>query len=76
MDLVLASINPKARGWMKTFFVVVLMIGFVLGVYSNCFVGPGEEPSPMSGFFIFGALGDRLVVVFLGGTVPATKIKF
>jgi hypothetical protein len=58
---------------MKTFFVDVLMIGSGLGVYYNYFVTPGEEPSPTSGSFSFGALGDRLVFGFLGGIVPATK---
>jgi hypothetical protein len=42
LDHVLASVSPKYGGWMKTFFVVVLMTGFGLGVYSNCFVAPGE----------------------------------
>jgi hypothetical protein len=60
---------------MKTLFVVVLMIGSSLKVYSNCFVTPGEEPSPTSGSFSFNALNDCLVVVFLGGIVPATKIN-
>jgi hypothetical protein len=76
LDPVLASVSPKARGWIKTFFVVVLMTGSGLGVYSNCFATPGEEPSPTSGSFSFGALDDHLVVGFLGGIVPATKIKF
>jgi hypothetical protein len=68
----LASVSPKARGWMKTFFVVVLMTSSGLGAYSNCFVIPGEEPSPTSGSFSFGALDDHLVVGFLGDIVPAT----
>jgi hypothetical protein len=46
---------------MKTFFVDVLMTGSGLRVYSNCFATPGEEPSPTSGSFSFGTLGDRLV---------------
>jgi Na+/citrate or Na+/malate symporter len=57
---------------MKTFFVVVLMTGSVLGMYSNCLVAPGEEPSPISGYFRFGSLVERLVVGFLSGIVPAT----
>jgi hypothetical protein len=72
LEPVLASVSPKAGGWMKTFFVVVLMIGSGLGAYSNCFAIPGEEPSPTSGSFRFSALDDRLVVGFLGGIVPAT----
>jgi hypothetical protein len=60
---------------MKTFFTVLLMTGYGLRVYSNCFVALGEEPSPTSGSFSFCALGDRLVVGFLGGIVPTTKIK-
>jgi len=73
---VLASISPKVEGWMKTFFIVVLMTGPSLRVYSNCFVAPREEPSPTSGSFSFDALNDRLVVGFLGGIVPTTKISF
>jgi hypothetical protein len=76
LDPVLASVSPKARGWMKTFFIVVLMTSSGLRVYSNCFAAPGEEPSPTSGSFSFGALDDRLVVGFLGDIVPATKINF
>jgi hypothetical protein len=72
----LSFVSPKVGGWMKTFFVVLLMTGFSLRVYSNCFVALAEEPSPTCGSFIFGALEDRLVVVFLGVIVPTTKIKF
>jgi hypothetical protein len=76
LDPVLASVSSKVGGWMKTFFVVVLMTGSILGVYSNCFVAPREEPSPTSGSFNFGALDDHLVVGFLGGIFLETKIKF
>jgi hypothetical protein len=31
LDLVLASVSPKARGWTKDFFVDVLMTGSTLG---------------------------------------------
>ena len=72
MDPVLASVSPKARGLMNTFFVVVLMIGSDLGTYSNCLAVLGEDPSPISGSFIFGALSKRLVVGFLGGIVSTT----
>jgi hypothetical protein len=51
------------------------MTGSGLRVYSNCFATPGEEPSPNSGSFSFGALDDHLVVGFLGGIVPAIKIN-
>jgi hypothetical protein len=61
---------------MKTFFIVVLMTGSGLRVYSNYFATPGEDPSPASISFNFSALDDRLVVGFLGGIVPTTKIKF
>jgi hypothetical protein len=60
---------------MKTFFVDVLMTDSGLIVYSNFFVAPREEPSPTSGSLSFSALDDHLVVVFLGGIVPATKIN-
>jgi hypothetical protein len=72
LDPVLASVSPKARGWTKYFFVVVLMTGSTLGAYSNCLAVPGEEPSPISGSFIFGALGEHLVVGFLDDILPAT----
>jgi hypothetical protein len=58
---------------MKTFFLDVLMTGFGLRVYSNCFSTPGEEPSPTSGSFSFDALGDHLVFDFLGGIFLAIK---
>ena len=60
---------------MKTLYIVVLITGSNLRVYSNCFAAPGEEPSPTSSSFSFSALDDHLVVVFLGGIVPATKIN-
>jgi len=72
LDPVLYYVSPKARGWMKTFFVAILMTGSGLEAYSNCFVTLGEETSPTFGSFSFGALDDRLVVGFLGGIVPAT----
>jgi hypothetical protein len=71
----LASISPKFEGWMKDFFIDVLMTGSSLGVYSNCLTTPGEEPSPTSGYFSFGALSYRLVVDFLGRIVPPFKIN-
>jgi hypothetical protein len=61
---------------MKNFFIVVLMTGSDLRVYSNCFAVPGEHPSPTSSSFSFGALEDHFVVGFIGGIVPATKINF
>lgn len=60
---------------MKTFFVDVLMTGSGLGENCNCFAAPEEEPSPTSGSFSLGALGDRLVVGFLGGIVLANRNK-
>jgi hypothetical protein len=51
------------------------MTGSSLGVNSNCFVGPGDEPSPAYDYFILGSLGDRPVVSFFGGIVPAIKIN-
>jgi hypothetical protein len=60
---------------MKTFFISVLMTGSDLRVYSKFFGAPGEEPYPISIYFSFGSLEDRLVVGFLGGIVPETKIN-
>jgi hypothetical protein len=57
---------------MKTFFIVVLMTGSGLGTYSNFFEIPGEEPSPTSSSFTFGALEECLVVGFLNDIVPTT----
>jgi hypothetical protein len=76
LDLVLASISPKARGWTKYFFVDVLITGSALGVYSNCLVVPGEESSPVSASFSLGSLGKRLVVGFLGDILPAARNLF
>jgi hypothetical protein len=72
LDLVISFASPKARGWMKTFFIVVLMIVSGLVMYSNCLVVLGEETSHVSSYFIFGALGECLVVGFLDGIVPTT----
>jgi hypothetical protein len=60
---------------MKAFLVDVLMTSSCLGANSNCFVAPGEEPSPTSGSFSLGALDDHLVVGFLGGIVPVTLAR-
>jgi len=40
----------------------------------NFFAIAGEEPSPTSGSFSFGALGDCLLFGFLGGVVAAIEI--
>jgi hypothetical protein len=72
LDPVVASISPKAGAWMKTFFIIVLMTGSGLGIYSNCLTIHGEETSPICSYFSFGALGERLVVGFVGGIFPAT----
>jgi hypothetical protein len=72
LDLVLSYVSPKAKGYMKNFFVVVFTTGSGLGMYSNFLVVPGEEPSPISSSFIFCALGECPMVGFLGGIVPTT----
>jgi hypothetical protein len=72
---VFSYVSSKAGGWIKTFFVDVLMTGSNLGVYSNYFSTPGEEPSPISSSFNFNALDDCLVVSFLGDIVPAIEIN-
>jgi hypothetical protein len=43
LDPVLASVSPKARGWMKSFFVDVLMPSSGLSVYSNCLMTHGDS---------------------------------
>jgi hypothetical protein len=58
---------------MNALFVEVLMTGFALGAYSNYLVLPGEEPSPIFSSFILGALGECLVVGFLGGIFPKAR---
>jgi hypothetical protein len=58
---------------MKSFLVDVFITVSSLGANSSCFDTPGEEPSPTSGSFSFGALGDRLVVGFHGGIIPAIE---
>jgi hypothetical protein len=72
LDPVLASVSPKVGGWMKTFFVVLLTTGSDLWMYYNCLTILGEETSLVSGSFSFSALGERLVVGFLGNIIPAT----
>jgi hypothetical protein len=61
---------------MKTSLVDVLMTGTGFGVNSNCLATIGEEPSPASGSFSFGTLGDFLVVGFLGGIFLPSKLTF
>jgi hypothetical protein len=76
LDPVLAFVSPNARGWMKTFFVAILMTCSSLDVYSNFFATPREEPSPTSGSFNFGSFDDHLVVIFLGKIFLAIQNKF
>jgi hypothetical protein len=64
-----------AKGWMKTFFVVVLTTCSDLGAYSNFLTVPREECSPVSGSFIFGALKECLLVGFIGDIVPLQLVK-
>jgi hypothetical protein len=72
LDPILSSVSPKVGGWMKTFFVAILMTGYGLGAYSNYLAVLEEEPSHVSGYFRFGALDEHLVVGFLGDIVLAT----
>jgi hypothetical protein len=58
----------------KAFLVDVLIIGSDLGANFNFFAIDGEEPSPTSGSFSFGALGDCLLFGFLGGIVATIEI--
>jgi hypothetical protein len=53
---------------------IFLMNGSSLGVNYNSFAAAGEDPSPTSSSFSFGALEDHLVVGFIGGIVPAIEI--
>jgi hypothetical protein len=73
LDSVLSSVSPKTEGWTKAFLVDVLMTGSTLGAYSNCLIVPREEPSPILASFSLGALGERLVVGFLGGILPVVR---
>jgi hypothetical protein len=73
LDLVLSSVSLKAKGWEKSFFVNVLMIGSTLGVYSNCLMVSGDKPSPVLASFSLGTLGEHLVVGFLGGIFPTSR---
>jgi hypothetical protein len=63
----------KARGWTKYFLVDVLMTSSTMGAYSNYLALPREEPSPVSSYFILGALDERLVVGFIGGILPVAR---
>jgi hypothetical protein len=72
LDLVLSLVSSKAEGWTRSFFVVVLMTCSTLGAYSNYLMVLGEEPSPISIYFIFGALDKCLVVGFLDDILPTT----
>jgi hypothetical protein len=73
LDLVLASVSPKAEGLEKYFFVDVLMTGSALGAYSNCLTVPVEEPSPVSNYFRLGDLDEHMVVGFIGNIFPTAR---
>jgi hypothetical protein len=62
----------KGRRLEKIFLCCCFDDKLTLGVYSNYLVVLREEPSPILTYFSFGALGERLVVGFLGGILPAT----
>jgi hypothetical protein len=49
------------------------MIGYTLGVYSNCLVVPREETSPIFSSFSLGSLDEHLVVGFIDDILPATR---
>jgi hypothetical protein len=51
----------------KFFLVEVWIIDSVFETKSSSLAVPGVDPSPTSGSFILGVLGERLVVGFLGG---------
>jgi hypothetical protein len=51
------------------------MTGSTLVEKSSCLAVSGEDPSPTSASFSFGALGERLVVGFLGGIFPAKRTE-
>jgi hypothetical protein len=69
-----ASMSPKARGWMKSFLVAVLMMGTGFGENSNCLATHwGRNLLPLLVLVALAALGDFLVVGFFGGIVPATE---
>jgi hypothetical protein len=75
LDPVLASILPKAGGWMEIFFVVFLTTGSDLETYSNFLAVPREEPLPIFGSFSFGSLDECLVVGFIGDIVSLESFK-
>jgi hypothetical protein len=63
----------KPEGWTKAFLDEIFMTDSSLGVYSNCLAVPEEEPSHVSTSSSLGALGECLVVGFVGGILPAAR---
>jgi hypothetical protein len=59
--------HPNVGGWVNYFLVDVQITDFVFETKSSSLVVPGVDPSPTSGSFSLGVLGERLVVGFLGG---------
>ena len=53
--------------------MIVLMMGVILEVNSNFLATAGEEPSPASDSYSFGAVGDFLVIGFFKGIIPAIE---
>jgi hypothetical protein len=52
-------------GWINFFLVDVQITNFVFEVKSNSLTALGVDPSPTSGSFILGVLGEHLFFVFL-----------
>jgi hypothetical protein len=52
------------------------MTGSSLGVYSNFLAVLGEESSLVSMSFSLGALNKHLVLGFLNGMFPITRLEF
>jgi hypothetical protein len=69
-DLVLSSVSLNARGWENTLLVDVQMTGSTLVEKSRFLVVLREYTSLTSTSFSFGAIGERLVIGFLGGIFP------
>jgi hypothetical protein len=67
LDHVLASMSLNTEGWVNCVLVDVQIIDSIFEKKSSFLLAPSVEPSPTSSSFSLGALGECLVVGFLGG---------
>jgi hypothetical protein len=74
-DPIRASMFSNAGGWENSILVDIRMTSSTLVEKSSFLTSSDDYPSLTSAYFIFGALGEILVVGFLGGIFLAQRTK-